>query len=79
MCGVEKESIKNAAITNPQTVVDTINDDSKSLVDTPLREMVEKDEASDERSTEESNTEPEGGIIEPTVRQSQRETIKPNF
>ena len=29
MRGVEKESMKDAAITNPQTVVDTINDEQE--------------------------------------------------
>ena len=41
--------------------------------------MVEKGRINDERSTEESYTEPEGGIIEQTVRRSQRETKRPNF
>ena len=79
MRGVEKESIKDPAITNPRTEVDTINDESKALVDNPLGEMVEKNGNNDERSTEKGNIEPERGIIEPTVRQSQRETRRPNF
>ena len=77
--GVEKESIKDPATTNPRTVVDTITDESKALVDNPSGEMVEKDGTNDERSTEKGNTEPEGEIIEPTVRRSQRETRRPNF
>ena len=72
--GVEKESMKDAVITNPQTVVDTINDENDSSI-----EMVEKDGANDENRNEEKCTEPEGGNIEPTVRRSQRETRRPNF
>ena len=50
MHGVGKESIKDPAITNPPTVVDTINDESKALVDYPSGEMVEKDGTNDEKS-----------------------------
>ena len=74
VCGVEKESMKDAVITNPQTVVDAINDENDSSI-----EMVEKDGASDENRNEENCTEPESGNIEPTVRRSQRETRRPNF
>ena len=66
--------MKDAAITNPQMVVDTINDEND-----PSREIVEKDGTNDEKRTEESCTEPEGGIGEPTVKRSQRETRRPNF
>ena len=72
--GVEKESMKDAVITNPQTVVDTINDENDSSI-----EMVVKDGAIDENRNEENCTEPEGGNTEITVRQSQRETRRPNF
>ena len=54
---------KDPVITNPQTVVDTINDEND-----PLIEMVERDGANDENRNEENCTEPEGGNIEPTVR-----------
>ena len=79
MRGVEKESIQDPAITNPHTVVDTITGESNALVDNPSGEMVEKDGTNDERSTEKGNTEPEGEIIDPTVRQSHRETRRPTF
>ena len=42
--GVEKETIKDATITNPQTAVDTIIDEND-----PSREMVEKDETNDKK------------------------------
>ena len=79
MRGVEKESIKDPAATNPRTVVETITDESKALVDNPSGEIVEKDGTNDEKSTEKGNTEPEGEITESTVRRSQRETRTPNF
>ena len=49
VCGVEKESMKDAVVTNPQTVVDTINDEND-----PSIEMVEKDGANDENRNEET-------------------------
>ena len=60
-------------------MVDISNDESKALLDIPSGEMVEKDGTNAERSTKKGNTEPVGRIIKPTVRQSQRETRKPNF
>ena len=55
--------MKDAVVTNPQTVVDTINDENY-----PLIEMVEKNGANNENRNKENLTEPEGGNTEPTVR-----------
>ena len=55
-------------------VVDTINDKNN-----PTREMVKKDGTNVEKRNEENCTEPEGGITEQTVRQSQRETRMPKL
>ena len=49
MCRVEKDSMKDTAITSPQTVVDTINNENKFLADNSSREMVEKDGTNDEK------------------------------
>ena len=76
MCGFEKEFTTDAADEDPQVVIDTTRDDSKSLTDDPSEET---EGANIKERTEENSAEPEGGNTESTVRRSQRETRKSNF
>ena len=68
--GVE-ESTTDLPSEDPQVVIDTTNDENKSLKGDSAGEIVEKQGS----SNEENDTEP----AEPTVRRSQRETRRPNF
>ena len=64
MCGFE-EFTTDSADEDPQVVIDTTRDDSKSLTDDPSEET---EGANIEERTEESSAEQEGGNTEPTVR-----------
>ena len=77
MCGVKKKSTTDVTVEDPQVVIDTTSDESKSLTDVPSEETFEG--ANDEERTVENCPEPEGGRKEPAVRRSQRETRRPNF
>ena len=78
-CGVEKESMTDASVEDPQVEIDATSDESQSSADDLSEEKIKKHGANDEESTEENCSEPEGGRTEPTVRRSQRETRRPNF
>ena len=78
VCGFEKNSTPDAAITDPM-MVESTSAESKSLADDSSEPAVEKQTANNEERTEENSSEPEGGNAEPTVRRSQRETRRPNF